>query len=359
MKLSGILHYKFARRAVGAAYFLLAALFVSSFSSPAYAQYKRTDLVSDQTALANPPDPQLVNAWGLTRFPFSPFWVSDNVTGFSTLYDGGGVKQGLVVAIPPASGNKPGQPTGVIANGTGDFSVSENGNSGSAFFIFATLDGTISGWNPGVDLHNAVIGADRSAFGAVYTGLAIGSNSQGNFLFAADNGPNSQIDVFNSKFQYMTSFTDPENRGGLAPYGIRNIGGKLYVTFGGNKAADGFVDVFDTEGNLINHKPLVARGPLHSPWGIALAPPDFGPFSNALLIGNNIPGGRVNAFNPDTGQFLGTLTDASGNPIVIDQLWGLEFGGDNAKNGAHNQLFFTAGPNNYAHGTFGVITFEH
>lgn len=349
--------YRFGCRSVLAASFVLAMAFVPSLSTTAFAQYRRTDLVSNQAGKAPTTDAHLVNGWGLTRFPFSPFWVSDNGTGFSTLYDGTGKPRSLVVTIPPAPGSTvSGTPTGDVANGTGEFIVSQNGKSGSAFFIFATLDGTIAGWNPSVNPTNAVLAADRSASGAVYTGLAIGSSKDGNFIYAADNGPNSRVDVFDGKFSLVKSFTDPNIPDGFAPYGIHNIQGRLWVTFGGNKAASGFVDIFDTEGNLIKH--FAANGPLHSPWGIALAPADFGPFSNALLVANNIPDGRINAFNPDTGAFLGTLRDVDGKPIVIDQVWALVFGADHPANGAHNQLFFTAGPNNYANGTFGMITFE-
>ena len=341
------------RRYVLAVVLLAAVTSTVLLSTSAVAQYVRTDLVTDQT------DPQLVNGWGLTRFPGSPFWVSDNVTGFSTLYNGAGQKRAQpIVTIPPApsSGAALGTPTGIVANGTGQFKVSANGKTGSALFIFATLDGTISGWNPSVDPTHAIIAPGQSGGGAVYTGLALGTNPNGNFLFATDNGPNSRIDVFNSDFKLVKSFTDPAIPQSFAPYAVHNINGQLWVAFGGNKAASGFVDVFDTDGNLIRH--FAANGPLHSPWGMALAPADFGPFSNALLIANNIPKGRINAFDPSTGQFLGTLRDATGQPIVIDQVWGIFFGGDapNNTNGAHNQLFFTAGPSNYAHGTFGVIS---
>jgi uncharacterized protein (TIGR03118 family) len=339
---------------------LLAAVF-TLLSTNALAQYKQTDLVSNQPGVAPVTDPDLVNGWGLTRSAASPFWVSDNVSGKSTLYTGSGAKLGLVVTIPPALGNTTGTPTGdvfnitigslapafVISNSTGT-------KSAPALFIFATLDGTISGWNPGVDPTNAVIGADRSGAGAVYTGLAIASTESGDFLYAADNGPNSQVDVFDAQFKLVKSFTDPDIHGGFAPYGIQNLGDHIWVTFGGNKSASGFVDEFDTEGNLIKH--VAVNGPLHSPWGLAMAPADFGPFSNALLVANNIPKGRIDAFDPNTGAFLGVLRDAHGQAIEIDQLWAIEFG-SSGNDGKPNQLFFTAGPNNYTNGLFGMITF--
>lgn len=331
----------------------LAVLALSLFLHPSFtlAQYTRTDLVTDAT------DPNLVNAWGLTRSSGSPFWVSDNVTGKSTLYNGLGQKIALVVTIPPApNGAATGTPTGDVfnittGNPTPSFSVSKGAASAPALFIFATLDGTISGWNPAVDPTNAVIAANRSSEGAVYTGLAITSDPSGDFLYAADNGPNSRIDVFDKNFKLVRSFTDPELHGGFAPYGIQNIGGNLWVTFGGNKSAAGFVDEFSPAGDVL----LRITGPLHSPWGLAMAPANFGPFSNALLVSNNVADGRINAFDPVSGAFLGALRDASGQAIIINQVWALQFG--NGGNGGNlNQLFFTAGPNNYAHGLFGIIT---
>jgi uncharacterized protein (TIGR03118 family) len=317
--------------------------------------YTRTDLVTNAT------DPNLVNGWGLTRSSGSPFWVSDNVTGKSTLYNGAGqrfpVGSPLVVTIPPAPGSTAiGTPTGIVfnittANPTPSFSVSKGDASAPALFLFATLDGTISGWNPGVDPTNAVIASNRSNEGAVYTGLAITSDPSGDFLYAADNGPNSRVDVFDKNFKLVNSFTDPEIHGGFAPYGIQNIGGNLWVTFGGNKSSAGFVDEFNTAGEVL----MRITGPLHSPWGVAMAPADFGPFSNTLLIANNVPDGRINAFDPTSGAFLGTLRDADGQAIVINQVWALQFGND-GNGGKHNQLFFTAGPNNYANGLFGMIT---
>jgi uncharacterized protein (TIGR03118 family) len=342
-----------------------AALAFSLFLLPvlAFGQYVRTDLVADAPAPNLVTDPNLVNGWGLTRSGGSPFWVSDQVTGKSTLYNGLGQRfplppqPPLVVTIPPAPGSTAiGSPTGTVfnitlGNPTPSFSVSNGTKSGTAIFLFATLDGTISGWSPGVDPTNALLGTPKAIPGAVYTGLAITSDASGDFLYAADNGPNSRVDVFDKNFNLVRSFTDPAIQGGFAPYGIQNIGGNLWVTFGGNKSAAGFVDEFDTAGNVI----LRITGPLHSPWGLAMAPGDFGPFSNSLLVANNVPDGRINAFDPKSGAFLGTLRDASGQPIVINQVWALQFG-NGGNGGQPNQLFFTAGPNNYANGLFGMIT---
>jgi uncharacterized protein (TIGR03118 family) len=345
---------------------VLVALTITTAS----AQYQRADLVSNQPGVAPNTDPHLVNAWGLVALPTSPWWVSDNGTGFSTLYTGTGQQIQLFVSIPPAPGSPAGTlgtPTGIVGNistNPTDFTITENGVSARSIFIFATLDGTISGWNPtiGGAMGNshatlAFPTPNRSNVGAVYTGLAIATNQQGQtFLYAADGGPNRRIDMFDGTFTPVKSFDDPAIPRGFTPYGIQTINGNIWVTFTAlNKAQGGFVDVFDTEGNLVKH--FAVNGPLHSPWGIALAPADFGPMSNAILISNNISRGRINAFNPETGQFLGPLRDANGRVIEVDNIWALQFGHDTANNGAHNQLFFTAGPDSYANGLFGVITF--
>jgi uncharacterized protein (TIGR03118 family) len=347
---------------------ILTALILTALTiATASAQYKRTDLVSNQPGVAPTADPHLVNGWGLVALPTSPYWVSDNGTGFSTLYTGSGQQVQLFVTVPPAPAapaGTVGTPTGIVGNiapNETDFTVAENGASGQSRFIFATLDGTISGWSPVVggvspagDSH-ATIAVDRSGVGAVYTGLAIATNREGQtFLYAADDGPNRRIDMFDGAFNLVKSFGDPAIPKNFTPYGIQTINGRIWVTFTAlTKAQSGFVDVFDPEGNLVKH--FAVQGPLHSPWGVALAPADFGPMSNAILISNNTPKGQINAFNPDTGQFLGPLRDANGKVIEIDNIWALQFGQDGGPNGAHNQLFFTAGPNSYANGLFGVI----
>jgi len=336
--------------------------------------YQRTNLVSDIAGVARFTDPNLVNPWGIAYSPTSPFWIADNGTGKSTLYNGHGqafpVGSPLVVRIPPPRGSPAGTtsaPTGTVFNGAGGFMVTEHHVTGTSFFIFATEDGTISGWNPNVNLTHAVLAVDNSKVGAgaVYKGLTLGSNASGNFLFAA-NFRAGAIDVFNDHFKQVSlsgSFTDTRIPTGYAPFNIQNLGGLLYVTYAKQDAAKhddvsgpghGFVDVFDTNGNFI--KRLASRGTLNSPWGLALAPADFGPFSNDLLVGN-FGDGRINAFDPNTGAFLGQLTDRRGNPIQIDDLWGLKFGnGGNA--GQTNTLFFTAGIGDEQHGLFGLIQHE-
>jgi uncharacterized protein (TIGR03118 family) len=346
---------------------ILTLLFCSALLiNTASAQYQRTDLASNQPGVAPTTDPRLVNAWGLVANPASPWWVSDNGTGFSTLYNGAGQQIPLFVTVPPAPSSPAGTlgtPTGIVGNtNAAIFTITENNVSAPSIFIFATLDGLIVGWNPTIggatgDSH-ATIAVDRSSAGAVYTGLTIATNQAGQtFLYAADAGPNGRVDIFDGGFNLVKSFDDPAIPKSFTPYGIQTINGKIWVTFAApppRNAQGGFVDVFDTEGNLVKH--FAAQGPLHLPWGIALAPADFGPMSNAILISNNISRGRINAFNPETGQFLGPLRDANGETIEVDHIWALQFGHDTAANGAHNQLFFTAGPNDYANGLFGVIT---
>jgi uncharacterized protein (TIGR03118 family) len=349
--------------------FALLGFAVSLVPSSAFAQYVRTDLVSNQPGVAPHTDAHLANGWGLVQLRTSPFWVSDNASGFSTLYQGTGQQVPIFVSIPPAPNSAAGTlgtPTGVVGNISAtatDFTVTEGTKSGAAIFIFATFDGTISGWNPGVagvnpttGASHATIAVDRSNVGAVYTGLAIATNAQGQtFLYAADGGSNRRVDVFNGSFGYVKSFDDPEIPRDFTTYGIQAINGQIWVTFTAlNKAQGGFVDVFDIDGTLARH--FAVQGPLHSPWGIALAPADFGPMSNAILITNNTSRGRINAFNFGTGQFLGPLRDAHGKIIEIDQLWGVQFGHDGGPSTAHNQLFFSAGPDNYVNGTFGMIT---
>jgi len=325
----------------------LAVLF---FTNAALAQYQLTNLVSNQVGAAKHDDPLMVNAWGLTYGPGGPFWLSDNGSGWSTLYTAQGVKKGLQVVVPSESGAGPGSPTGIVFNGSnGEFQV----QGWQAFFLFATLDGTISGWAPQSNPNDALIAVDNSATGAVYTGLAITSKPSGNFLYAAD-AANNKVDVYDGSFNFVTSFTDTALPAGFAPFGIQDIGGQVYVAFAG--PTGGYIDVFQEDGTFV--RTLAQGKPLNQPWGLAVAPKNFGKLSNTLLVSNNTNHGTINAFNLETGQFVGTVRDANGKNIVIDQLWGIEFGGGTAKNGRTNQLFFTAGPDGNQAGTFGVISLK-
>lgn len=342
------------------------AIVLPLLASPALAQsYRQTNLLTDNQAnLAQDglapaafTDPNLVNPWGISYAPTGPFWISDNGTGVSTLNNGAGQPIPLVVKIPSPSGATS-TPTGQIFNTTNDFKVD---NTNKSNFIFATEDGTISGWNPNFK-PDAVIKVDNSASGAVYKGLAFSSSTSGNFLYAA-NFNAGNIDVFDSSFKSTNltgSFSDSSISPGFAPFNIQNLGGKLYVTYAKQNAAkhddvagagNGFVDVFDTNGNFFQR--LTANGSLNSPWGVALAPANFGQFSNDLLVGN-FGDGRISAFNPNTGNFDGQLSDINGNPITIDGLWGLTFG-NGANAGATDTLYFSAGINGEQHGLFGSL----
>jgi uncharacterized protein (TIGR03118 family) len=336
---------------------LRTAVFTSSLalgllfsSGVARAQYQVTNLVSNQEKAAKTVDPLVVNAWGLAAGPTSPWWISDNGSGWSTLYTANGTKVPLNVSIPTAGGDGPGTPTGIVFNGTSDFQI----KGAPAIFIFATLDGTISGWNPGVNPNSAVIAVP--ATGAVYTGLTSSSKASGNFLFAAD-GANNKVDIFDANFKFVRSFTDSTVPAGFGVYGIQDFGGLVYVTFASPVASGGVIDIFGEDGTLL--KRLTSGKPLNGPWGMAIAPPNFGQFSNTLLVANNSAAGTINAFNAVTGAFVGTLKNQNGDPIGINLIWGISFGlGATAANGATNQLFFTAGSGEYATGTFGVINLQ-
>jgi uncharacterized protein (TIGR03118 family) len=315
--------------------------------SAARAQYQVTNLVSNQEGTAKVTDPLLVNAWGLAYGPGGPYWISDNTSGWSTLYTNAGTKVPLDVLIPTAGEDGPGTPTGIVFNGSSEFNI----KGSKAVFLFATLDGTISGWAPGVNPDTALVAVTTP--GAVYTGLAISSKASNNFLFAADNA-NNKVDIYDGDFKLLRSFTDTTLPAGFAPFGIQDFGGLVYVSFASTSGASGgYIDIFDEFGSLL--KQLANGKPLNQPWGFAIAPKDFGPFSNTLLVSNNTNSGAINAFNSVTGQFVGTLKDVNGDVIHINQLWGIEFGDGTGKNGATNQLFFTAGPDNGLAGLFGVI----
>jgi uncharacterized protein (TIGR03118 family) len=325
--------------------------------------YKQTNLVSDGAVPARVTDPQLKNPWGIAAIPGAPFWIADNGSGLSTLYDGLGDIVPLTVTIPPPKGAPKGTtaaPTGIVWNPNGQlFLVAPQL---AALFIFATEDGTISAWNPGVDLHNAVLKVDNSqgGNGAVYKGLALATNSTGVFLFAT-NFRDGTIDVFDSTFKpakLTGSFQDHRIPAGYAPFGIALVDGNLFVTYALQDAAKhddqkgpgrGFVDVFDTDGHLVSR--FASHGALNSPWGIAHAPLNFGAFSSRILIGN-FGDGRINAFDSD-GDFRGSLHDRSGHSIKIDGLWSIAFGTAAASD--PSTLYFTAGTNDEADGLFGSL----
>jgi uncharacterized protein (TIGR03118 family) len=339
------------------------------FSAPSRDVYLQHNLVSDLAGQAARVDSNLVNPWGISFNPMGgPFWVSDNKTGVVTVYNAVGkpfpVGSPIVVTVPPAAGGtSPSSPTGQVFNPTADFTLAPGL---PAVFLFATEDGTIAGWNPTVNPTNAVTKVDNSASGAIYKSLAMGSNVSGNFLFAA-NFRAGTIDVFDKNFIPVisaTSFTDSNIPADFAPFNIQTIGGQLYVTYAKQDAdkkddvpgpGNGFVDVFDTSGVLVRR--LASQGPLNSPWGLSVAPANFGEFSDAILIGN-FGDGRINAFNISTGAFLGQLLKPNKQPLVIPGLWGLIFG-NGGNGGEPGVLYFTAGIPDGGdvedHGLFGQI----
>jgi uncharacterized protein (TIGR03118 family) len=330
--------------------------------SPTFTQ---TNLVSDVPGMARTTDPNLVNPWGMTLGLNSGLWVSDNGSGKATTYDSTGqpIPSGspTVVTIPAPGGTGSSSPTGVATNGTSGFVISSGGQSAPSTELFATEDGTIAGWNSSVDPTHAVIAVDNSASHAVYKGLAVGFNASGAFLFAT-NFHAGTVDVFDSSFHPVhipEAFTDKKIPSSFAPFGISAINGDLYVTYAKQDASktddvagpgNGFIDIYDTHGKLLQR--FTSKGELNSPWGMAWAPFEgFGGFANALLVGN-FGDGTINAFDFDSGEFLGKVTDASGNPIVIPGVWALQFG----LPGSSSTLFFTAGIDDEQHGLLGKLT---
>jgi uncharacterized protein (TIGR03118 family) len=315
-------------------------------------------LIANTPGLAQTTDANLVNPWGLAAGPTGPFSFAANNSGIVET-------QGVPAVVIPSAATGPGEPTGLVFNPGPGFVVSSGGNSGSSVFLFATEDGLIGGWNPSVDPGQSVVAIDQSAapgLGPIFTGLTIASNAEGTFLFAA-NFRTGAIDVFNQEFQPVRlpgAFVDPNLPAGYVPFNIEELGGSIFVAYTpfnqGNydpsaPTGIGFVDRFDTNGNFLNR--VASGGSLDAPWGLALAPGNFGAFSNDLLVGN-FGNGQINAFNPNSGVFLGTLTGAAGAPIVLPQLWGLAFGNGSTA-GPANTLFFTAGLSNEAYGLFGSL----
>jgi len=345
--------------------------------------YVQTNLVSDIPGLAARTDANLKNPWGTSVGPGTPIWVSDNHAGVTTLYDGAGNPQPRVVAIPapPSAGSDAvGAPTGQAFNtfdsASTDFVISKDGVSGPAFFLFATEDGTIAGWNPAVDNAHAVIAVDRSTatdaagdVGANYKGLALVTTPSGKFIYATSFRFGT-VDVFDNHFNLVSSFTDPTIPAGFAPFGIHNIGGKLYVTFAKQRPGkddddarpgNGFVDVFSPNGDLLQR--LVSRGRLDSPWAVTLAGPTFGAFGGDILVGN-FGDGRINAFHQrgSSWTYDVTLHSAKRKPLVVNGLLALAFGNGGIA-GPKDTLFFASGPHDWlgetelgVHGLVGSIT---
>jgi len=337
-------------RALPLAAFL--GLVMSILPSQALAQYTLTKLTSNVTGQAKHTDPLLVNAWGIAYAPSEPFWVSDEGSGWSTLYDGSGNPQSLQVIVPPASGSGAGTPTGLAYNGSQEFQI----DTWPSEFLFATLDGTIQGWSH-FESSTTLIAVNNSSSKASYTGIGVTAHTSGNHLYAAD-ANNNKVDIYDGSFNFVKSFTDPKVPKGFAPFNVEDIKGRVYVTFAAtNGGPGGYVDIFKEDGTVV--KRLIHGKPLNQPWGVAMAPKNFGPLSGTLLVANdNNLTSTISGFNPTTGAYVGTITNAKGKSIKIDQLWGIEFGGGTSSNGKKNSLYFTAGPNSSADGLFGMINYK-
>ena len=339
-------------RVLIAAAVLVVAAAVLAAATPAAENnaYVQHNLVSDGFLPADHTDSHLVNAWGLTSLPGSPWWVADNGTDVSTLYNADGTPRSLVVDVPSA-------PTGAVSNTGPSFVV----GGGPALFLFATEEGKILGWNMGLGT-TAQVAVDRSGEDAVFKGLAIA----GDLLYATD-FHNGRVDVFDGSFGQVETpgaFVDPRIPAGYAPFGIQNVGGTIFVTYAKQNAerhddvagqGHGFVDAFDTSGRLLGR--VATRGQLNSPWGLATAPGSFGRFGGDLLVGN-FGDGQITAFASRLdGRFepRGQLRTGNGQALAIDGLWSLQFGKGTTNNGPTTTLFFTAGPGGESHGLFGTI----
>lgn len=328
-------------------------------ASPAAAQfYEQTNLVSSDS------DADLVNPWGLTSSPTSPWWVADNGTGLSTLYTADGTKvTGIVAQVG-------GKPTGAVFNigGANAFVLNTNTKTGKATFLFANEDGSIEGWNGSGTLDNTAQMVPASEEN-IYKGLAIALFDGTHARLYATNFRTGKVDVFAEDFSLVqgAGFEDPTLPQGYAPFGIQVIGSTVFVTYAqqDEDAEDdvaghghGFVDAFDLSGNWLMR--VASRGKLNSPWGVAMAPDGWGAFGGKLLIGN-FGDGLINVFdpavqNPDgTLEYLGFLHSASGPPLTIEGLWALQFG-KGGSNGTPDQLFFTAGPDDENAGLFGFLS---
>jgi uncharacterized protein (TIGR03118 family) len=318
--------------------------------------YVVTPLVSNGGVPASHTDPALVNGWGLAALTTSPWWVADNGTNESTLYNSAGVKQALEVMVP-------GGPTGMVANNAGAGFRVGTANAPSRF-IWANEDGEIRGWNPAADPNHALVGVPAS--GAIYKGLAIATGPAGVELYATDFHDN-KVDVVDSNWAPVNTpgaFVDRKLKKGYAPFGIQAIGNRIFVTYARQDKAredekaghgKGVVDVYDTAGTLLGR--VASKGDLNAPWGVAMASPGFGEFANDLLIGN-FGDGRINVFEEQpNGEFKsrGQLRGVNGKPLEIDGLWALEVS-TGGNNGTPGTLFFTAGPNDENDGLFGTIT---
>jgi uncharacterized protein (TIGR03118 family) len=339
---------------------IAAVLAGSVAAAPSDDVFTVTNLVADTGSSAPVSDPLLVNPWGLSAGPTTPWWTSNNGSNTSTLYSGTGAKQALTVAVA-------GGPSGTVFNGSAtDFMVSQNGTSGAARFLFATEAGTILGWSPTVNATTAIPGVDLSSQKAVFKGLT----TMDDRLYATD-FHNDRVDVFDASFNPVTlagGFKDAKLPKGYAPFGIQALSGNIFVTYAKQDTAKhddvagggfGYVDEYTPDGKLVARVESGGRknAPPNAPWGLALAPSSFGPFSGDVLVGN-FGNGRISAYKDNGGGkwvYKGQLRQADGTPIAIDGLWAIAFGNGSAA-GPTTSLYFAAGPGGEAHGLFGTIT---
>jgi len=329
----------------------LSLLVVGTASTPAMAnsvEFAVVSLASDQLGGGKVLDSNLVNAWGITATPTSPFWIADNGTGTSVLYNGAGDKLALTVTIPGD-----GSVTGVAFSGV-------SGSFNNDLFLFDSEDGTVSGWRGALGTTAEVL--QTGIPDNVYKGIATADIGGDEYAYLA-NFRNGTIDVLkgNPGAPNLTgNFTDPNLPSGYAPFDVQNLDGTLYVTYAVQDGAkhddvsglgNGIVDKFDLQGNFVER--VVTGGALNSPWGLALAPVGFGDMGGDLLVGN-FGDGLIHAYDPVTGALLETVENSHGNPLAIDGLWGLRFG-NGANSGKTTTLYFTAGPDGESHGQFGEL----
>ncbi len=339
--------------------------------------FTQTNLISDGSPQAGPArqtDPNLINPWGVAYSATGPFWISENNSGVSSIdsVTASGVTLNVIPPVtiaPPTTDSGSAAPTGQVFNSlasTGAFMLQDGS---PASFLFATEDGTISGWNPAAGTQSIIAvnesanpadGNEAQGVGAVYKGLALADTDNSPMLYAA-NFRHGTVDVYDQNFNAVNSFTDTNLPAGYAPFNVQVLDGKLFVTFALQDDAkhddvagpgNGFVDEFDLQGHLLAR--VASGGSLDSPWGLAIAPSSFGTFGGDLLVGN-FGDGTIEAYNLKNDQFVGNLTDASGNPIVIPDLWEL-IPGNNGSAGNSNTIYFTAGVQDEMHGLFGSLT---
>ena len=340
---------------------ILAALAVM-VAAPAFAgSYTQTNLVSDGSIQAAVKDPNLVNAWGISYSPTGDFWVSDNATGLTTLYNGSGAIVPLVVSIPAAGGSSStGTPTGQVYNGGSGFVVKSGTASGPSVFMFATEDGTISGWNPNVNGTASIVAVDNSKSNAVYKGIALYTDKSGKSSLLAADFHNNEIAVFDDRFRLAASFTDKTLPKGYAPYNVQVLNNAIYVTYAKQDKAKhdsisgpglGAVEQIDITGKVLAS---FKHGKLNAPWGLAIAPTLYGKFGADLLVGN-FGDGRITAFTSSLKQ-AGQLKTSSGSPVAIDGLWGLIIG-NGGQGGNSSEIYFSAGPHGETEGLFGSLSY--